>query len=239
MARQLLAVQPKKSGYMAHWLFLPNDAINDIETLSGLSRENLAALQKFLDSTDFQRRNTFYVKAADLLGISDEKAASLCSFVNYIQRQRTQQKKSGESVPDELEHFLASQPEDKRSKLLGYVRENKKVLSDLFAELPVYELSSKIRGLETGPLPHLASFRTFCDLRPVYNPDGSKIVSSFPLITCQLVVHSTETNRHTEIVVQLKESDIEEFTSQFDRLKKKLVELHNRFSTFLAKKDEE
>src|SRR5271165_226178 len=91
---------------MPHWLFLPDDAIGDLEALSKLPRGKLATLREFLDSNDFRMGYKSYVKAAELLDISDESAARICSFINYVQTQRTKNKQSGESAADELLRFL-------------------------------------------------------------------------------------------------------------------------------------
>src|SRR5437588_819328 len=118
---------------MAHWLFLPNDAIKDLETLASLPQEKVLAFKEFLDSRDFRQKYSVYVKAADLLSIADEAAASLCGFTNYVQRQRENDEKPGSAVVDELEHFLKKtedrEGKSKRERLLSYVRGNKETLS--------------------------------------------------------------------------------------------------------------
>src|SRR5437879_1285484 len=98
---------------MAHWLFLPDDAMEDLATLAELPPEKVAKLREFLDSSDFQLRYQFFVKAADLLGVSDESAAKLCTFINYVQTQRAKNDQSGASVLDELEFFLERASKDK------------------------------------------------------------------------------------------------------------------------------
>src|SRR5207302_571418 len=166
---------------MSHWLFLPNDAVDDLETLAGLASQRIEQLREFLDSGEFRPRYSFYVRAADLLGISDESAAKLCTFIEYVQRQRTRNGKAGPTVPDELEHFLNALREDRNlgsrtGKLLKFVREHRADMAKLFSDLSEHDYSSKVRELEAGPLPHLKSFRAYCDLRPVYNAAADQIV---------------------------------------------------------------
>ena len=69
---------------MAHWLFLPDDAIDDIAVLAELSPKQVETLRAHLDSHEFRPRYSFYTKVADLLGISDESAAKLCTFLNHV-----------------------------------------------------------------------------------------------------------------------------------------------------------
>jgi hypothetical protein len=226
---------------MVHWLFLPNEALDDLETLASLSDEKIQKLRGFLDSSEFRPKYSVYVKISDLLGLSDESAARLCTFINYVQKQRIKNAKSGETIPDEIENFLRRITGDKErgraEKVLGNLHARAKLLSGLFSELPEYELSAKVRGLETGPLPHLKSFRTLCDIRPVYDTEAENIVSFFPTITLSLVTHAFESDETKEFFVQLTESDIGEFKKQFDRLEKKLAKLKAHFPS--PKKKEE
>src|SRR5258708_35392465 len=126
---------------MAHWLFLPTDAIEDIETVSKLSGEDLTRLRDFLDSNDFRPRYAFYTKVADLLDISDESAAKLCNFISHVQTQRAKQERSGADVSGELAHFLGKVMAEDNSqgprakKLIEFVREHQADLARLFSDL--------------------------------------------------------------------------------------------------------
>jgi len=225
---------------IAHWLFLPDDAIDDLGTLSELSADQIIRLREFLDSSEFRPKYDFFVQVATLLGIRDEASARLCTFVNYIQRQRVKHNKKGESVPVELETFLKKAAEgpgrEKAVRIIEHIREKRAQLARLFSDLTTYDFSQKVHGLETGPVPHLKSFRTYCDLRPVYDVEADAIVKSFPIITFCLVTHSTATDETKETLVQLTESDLDEFREQFERLQKKLEKLKN--GDFLTAKGE-
>jgi hypothetical protein len=204
----------------------------------------MAKLLDHLDSSEFRPRYSFYVKVADILGLSDEASARVCSFINYIQTQRTRNEKTGESVPDEIEYFLKKSSSDealksKSERLLTFVRENRLALSRLFSELSEHDFSSKVHGLETGPIAHLKSLRTYCDIRPVYNIAADAIVSCFPIITLRLLTHNGETDETQDVLVQLVESDIKDIKQQFDRLDKKLAKLNTQFSSLLANKKRE
>lgn len=226
---------------MAHWLFLPDEAMEDVETLTGLSSNKLLELRDFLDSSEYRSRYSFFVKVAELLGISDEAAARICTFVNYIQKQRVKSEMSGTAAIDELESFLRRKAEDtkyasKVERLLRFTRDNRDLLSRLFSELPTYDLSEKVRGLQSGPVPHLTNFRAYCDLRPVYDAEADEIVSTFPIITLCLTTHSAASDETKEILVQLTEEDLGDFDKQFARLRKKLSRLKANESSLVTKK---
>jgi hypothetical protein len=213
---------------MAHWLFLPDDAYEDLVILSRLSSEQIESLRKHLDSNEFQPRYAFFVKVAELLGVSDETAAKLCTFVNHVHNQRRKLNRDADSVPEEFESFLRrSAPTGKQAeelkRLTEYLKKNRQLLVRLFSDLSERERSGKVQELELGPLPHLHSVRTFCDVRPVYDESAGKIVANIPILTLQLVTHSTETDEYTQVLIQLTENNLTEFRKAFERIDKKLA----------------
>lgn len=201
--------------------------------LVSLSPDKIATLRGFLDSSEFRPRYSFFVTVAELLDITDESAAKLCTFVNHVQSQREKRGKDGSSVPDELESFLvrASKKRELREearRLIPYLKANREAFATLFTDRPRHDLSEKVRGLETGPLPHLHKFRTYLDVRPVYNADATEIVEYRTLITLGLTIHSTTSGDFEEVVVQLVEDDLAELRAQFSRLDNKLSVLKKK-----------
>jgi hypothetical protein len=221
---------PRKEDRMSHWLFLPDDAFGDLAILADLPASRLNTLRGYLDSHEFRQKYSFFIQVAELLDISDESAAKLCTFVHHVQSQRAKAGKTGADVPSELESFLERAGKDakyagEKERLLTYVRDHRGDLAELFSDLPVRDFSVKLRGLETGPLPHLHSFRMYCDLRPVFDKAADEIVSCFPVITLSLITHSTESDKTEETLVQLAESDLSELRDQLKRLDKKLSQI--------------
>ncbi|MFO0806562.1 MAG: hypothetical protein U0791_25945 [Gemmataceae bacterium] len=212
---------------MAHWLFLPDDALDDLAILSKLPVEGIAAFRVFLNGTEYRPKFNFYVQAAELLDISDESSAKLCTFVNYVQSQASRLSRSGSEVVAELDRFLERRAKDdstreRASALLRTLRDHRPVLVELFEPVEEDEVAEKERDLGTGPLPHLHTFRTYCDIRPVYDSKGDSIVSHLPIVTLHLVFHQAFSDEYREHVVQLTEDNVSEIRSQLDRLDKKL-----------------
>jgi hypothetical protein len=221
---------------MAHWLFLPNDVMEDLAALTSFEPRKLAALRTVLDSADFQLRYSSFVKVADLLGVSDEAAARVCTFLDYLRSQRVRNKRQAQEVIEELQRFLKRKAEEPdyaktATQASRFLAENQAEFVNLFADAPEYEHGEKVRGLEGGPLPHLDGFKAYCDLRPVYDASADKLVSCFPVITLRLLTHSTLSHTSKEILVQLTEGDIGDIKAEFDRLEKKLAKLKEEFST--------
>ena len=105
---------------------------------------------------------------------------------------------------------------------------NRNEIITLFSHLPKYEQHSKRHGLAGGPLPHIDEFRTYCDMRPIFDKDATSIVDVVPIITLHLLIHSEGSNEAKDILVQLTESDVNNIKEQIDRLDRKLGHLRNR-----------
>ncbi|AMV30163.1 hypothetical protein VT84_37570 [Gemmata sp. SH-PL17] len=228
---------------MAHWLFLPDDALHDLVILAALTPDQFEKLRGHLDSHEFRLQYRFYIKVADLLQISDEAAAKLSVFLNHVHTQRVRAKREAESIPTELEHFLGRIQTGENGQLakglIGQIRSKKDYIVKLFSDLPKRDFSDKVRDLETGPIPHLHSFRTVCDVRPVFNKEATEITSHLLVITLNMVTHTTVSNDYEEVVVQLAEEDLKEIRTAFERLEKKMVLLkqHHRIGSELRKRE--
>jgi hypothetical protein len=221
---------------MNRWLFLPNDVIRDLRVLSNLSVENLKILSKIVGSSNRKRGYKLYLHIAGILSITDECAASLYSFCNYVQNERSANKKSSEDVIREIEFFLKTRgsgreadKDDTNTEVLRRLLTKKESLLELFGEFPSRSRSQKIRSLAGGPLPHLHSLRTFCDVRPVYNSDGNSIENLITIITLNMVTHSSVSNKKSEIFVHLSNEDVRRMRKELIRVTKKLKTLINKF----------
>jgi hypothetical protein len=218
---------------MAHWLYLPDDAVEDLTILASLSPEQAESLREHFDANEFVPRSSYYTNVADLVNISDDAASGLCSFINSVRTQRSRQNRDAATVPDELLGFLQRIPKDKGSKdtigqLADYVEKQRSFLVSLFSEPPGRGHSDKVRDLESGPLPHVHSIRTFCDIRPVYDDEASEIVAYLPMVTLSMVIHKTWCDEFEEVAVLLSDSDIDDLRETLDRLDKKLTILKKR-----------
>jgi len=212
---------------MAHWLFLPNDAVQDLVILAGLTPAQLDALRSHLDSHEFRLQYRFYIKVADLLRISDEAAAKLCTFLSHVHTLRMRSKKDASTIPAELDHFLSmapkgDKPEEDPKTLSEKIKASQDQIVRLFSDLPQRDRSDKVRDLETGPLPHLHGFRTLCDVRPVYDDEASKITANLLVITMCLSTHKASSGDYEELVIQMTEDDVADMQKALGRLEKKL-----------------
>ncbi|QDU22460.1 hypothetical protein [Urbifossiella limnaea] len=218
---------------MAHWLYLPDDAVEDLAILARMSADQIGSLRKHFDDNEYAHRSSYYTAVADLLAISDDAAAGLCSLINSVQSQRTRQGREAESVPGEFLQFLKRLPKNKESqeelvRIANFITDNRSLIVELFSDFPNRDYSDKLRGLETGPLPHLHSFRTVCDLRPVYNADATDIVTYLPLVTMCMTIHKSMSDDFEEVSVLLSEDDIDDIRDALDRLDQKLSLLKHR-----------
>src|SRR4051794_3962583 len=91
---------------MAHWLFLPDDAIDDIRTLADFSSTQFERLRQVLEAEVEAKSYSLYLKIAESLGIPDQKAAGLYPLFDYVKKERSRNEKNGGAVGQEIERFL-------------------------------------------------------------------------------------------------------------------------------------
>lgn len=215
---------------VARWLYLPDDAIEDLRVLASLSASKIELLRRHIDSREYAPSYKSYLALAELLDISDESAAKLSGFIHYVQTQRIKRKQPGDTVPTEFESFLnraakSAAYSDEAQRLAGFIQSQRPLLGRLFSDSVTHTLSEKVRGLETGPAPHLHTFRTYLDLRPVYNADASAILEYRAVIMLGMTIHHSTSDEFKDIVIQLVEGDLAELKKQFQRLDEKLAVL--------------
>ncbi len=228
---------------MGRWLFLPDTVQKDLEILSRASVERLGELRSLLDSEERQRPFETYLHVAEILGISDEEAAGLYSFWDYVLRERVANDKASEDAVGEFVSFLewkiasSKSQEDKEAvgHILREINQRRLALTALFEDCPHREFARKSALLEAGPLPHLANIRTFCDIRPIYNKTGTEIVDHVALITLRLGTHSSHLDENKEVLINLRERDVDRMEDELKRLRLKMAALKSRWPTGQSK----
>ena len=233
---------------MSRWLFLPNSVLPNLELLAGLSAEQIDSLRGILDERPKPSRYVLYVKIAEALRVSDQDAASLYSFWDFARDEREEHRKTGADIVNEFVAFLESQssrsnasgPAPSKTKgnknaLVDKLQANRFALAALFGELPSRDESDKIESLQSGPLPHMTDFRTFCDLRPVFDKTGNEIIDFVPSIMLRIRSHSN-VNIYSEIFLQLTQDQVGTLESQIRRVRKKLKLLDDRLGVLMPKR---
>ncbi|MGO8903238.1 MAG: hypothetical protein ACLQU5_33610 [Isosphaeraceae bacterium] len=223
---------------MGRWLFLPDSVQDDLEVLSRASVERIGKLRSLLDSEEGLRTFSLYLRVAEILDISDQEAASLFSFWEYVQQERTEREKTGAETVAEFLAFL------ERKIKAGYAEEDtpdlkaarqmilgkKEALAALFEECPKREFARKTSMLERGPLPYLAGIRSFCDARPIFSKDGSEIVDTIAVITLRLATHNSHLDETKEVLINLRELDLDRIEEEIRRIRSKMDSLKRKYS---------
>jgi hypothetical protein len=222
---------------MGRWLFLPDSVLEELVILSRASVDRLAKLRLLLDSEESLRSSAVSLRVGEILGVSDQEAAGVFSFWEYVQQERTENEKTGKETLDEFLRLLKSKQNTADSpEALEFVRDTnhsiqvkRDALEALFEECPSRDYARKARLLESGPLPHLARVRTFCDLRPIYNAEGTEIIDHVALITMRLGIHNSYSDENKEVLINLRELDLKRIEEELQRTRTKLAVLKKRF----------
>ena len=197
---------------MSRWLFLPDSVQKDFEILSQLLAERLGRLRALLDSEEGLGPFDLYLPVAEILDISDQEAAGLYSFWEYVQQEAPINGKTGAEAVTEflafLERKIASGKSPKHKDVFVHIahgiKEQRPALTRLFEECPSRDFAKKASLLQSGPLPHLSGIKTFCDVRPIYNKDGTAIVDHIAPITLRLGTHTSDLDESKEVLINLR-----------------------------------
>lgn len=224
---------------MNRWLFLPNGAIQDLRALSDLSDEAVEQLQQALELESGPNSRSTFLRIGEIVSLADQDAASFYYFWDYVQEQRKENHRSAADAISEFVAFLRSKPlgaeqskEQKLADIAKRIWEKRLILAKLFGDFPRRELAEKVKSLELGPLPHLTGIRTFCDVRPVFDKAGVRISNFLPTLVLRIRAHGFP-DEHKEMIVQLTEKQLSGIESEFQRLRRKLNALRERFPELL------
>lgn len=177
---------------MVKRLIVPSEALDDFCTLLSLSADQLKALEDLFSRGESATalRATFVNQVAETLQINIKDARSVtvvCSFLlSGADEENTDS--VGELLDDVREFFENSLPDNDRQPVLDQFDQHREILLSLVTPKPARMRAQKIRSLLAGPEPHVHSFRTICQLRPLFEgPDSDEtIVGLVPMILLEI-----------------------------------------------------
>lgn len=221
---------------MVKRLILPPDALDDFRTLLQLSSGQLKALEDLFSRGESATalRATFVNQVAETLQINIEDARSVtvvCSFL--LSGADEDDADSVVELLDDLREFLEnSLPDNDKQPVLDKFDQNREVLLSLATPKPARMRAQKIRGLLAGPEPHVHSFRTICQLRPLFEgPDNDEtIVGLVPMILFEIESADADGDPNT-LSFSMDAEDLEELEKVVKRTRMKLESIQEKYKS--------
>jgi len=221
---------------MTRKLVLPKESLDDIRTLVVLTQRKLETLRSLLgtgDSITFQDPD-FVQKVSEELELDSEVAGSVVLVSQFLLTVA-----EGGVEPDEIlsdvRSFLLQNARDDE-ELIGKFESNYDYLKSLLMPQPGRSLARKIQYLSRIQ-PTADSFRTVCELRPVFDSnDDEHIVGYVPIILLQMKQSGSD-DEENMTVFNLSTKALAELDKVIQRAKTKLFAIRSRFGKELLGDD--
>ena len=213
---------------MTRHLFLPKQAIKDVGALLQLDDQKLRALDKLFSAGDSINPSdpNFLEKVAGTLGIDSDLATSVVLVTQFLLTVVEEGHPPGE-ILDDVRYFVNQHADDKT--LVTAMEGKQRALLALLTPKPERTRAQKIRYLR-NIYPTVDSFRTVCEIRPVFDKAAGKeeIIGYVPTILLE-IKQSDADGECSQVVLHLSEATLTDLAEVIRRAEEKLSVIKKRF----------
>ena len=214
---------------MTKVLHLPKRALSDVMALVSLTQEQLLALDQLLSTAESLQpvEPSFLDKVSESLGINERKCRQVVPISLFL----LGTKGSAEDVVGDLRQLLEEEEDSKlREKVLAQLDANRKALESICAEKPERNRALKIQNLRDRPEPCAESFRTICQLRPLFEGSENQedIIGLVPSILIEIELSTTNGEDET-VTFSLSREKLESFKKTLERALYKIGKIQERY----------
>lgn len=215
---------------MTRVLELPTGALSDAMALVSLTQEQLLALGQLLSTGESLPpvKPSFVAKVSESLSIDEKKCWQVLPISFFLLGTAG----SAKEIVADFRQFFEEEEEDLalRAKVLTQLDENREALESLCTEKPERVRAKKIRKLRDRPEPCAESFRTICQLRPLFEGSENQedIVGLVPSILVEIKLNSVNDEEET-ISFSLSREKLESFKKTLERALSKVGKIQERY----------
>jgi hypothetical protein len=219
---------------MTRVLDLPTEALSDAMALVGLSQTQLLALEQLLSTEESLQpvEPSFIEKVSESLGIDERKCRQVVPISLFL----LGTKGSAEEVVGDLRRLLEEEKDsDLKARALAQLDTNRKALESVCTKKPERTLAIKIRNLRDKPEPTAESFRTICQLRPLFEGAENQeddIVGLVPSILVEIELSMANGEDET-VTFSLSRKNLESFKKTLERALYKIDKIQERYGNQL------
>ena len=215
---------------MTRVLKLSTEAMSDAMALVSLTREQLLALDRLLSTGEslLPIESSFVEKISESLSIDEKKCWQVLPISIFLLGTAG----SAKEIIADFRQFFEEGEEDLalRKKALAQLDANREALESLCTEKPERARAKKIRKLRDRPEPCAESFRTICQLRPLFEGSENQedIVGLVPSILVEIKLNSVNDEEET-ISFSLSREKLESFKKTLERTLHKIGKIQERY----------
>jgi hypothetical protein len=214
-------------------LILPKTAFKDVRSFLRLEEEKLRVLDELFGTpASIAPRSPEFIREVAKrlrLDISTTEAVVLvCQFLLTV----AEEGNPPEGILNDLREFVAQHASPEEKDVVAAPDQKRQALVSLLTPKPERTRALKVEYLAHGPHPTVDSFRTVCELRPVFEcPEGREtIVGYVPTVLLEVKVSdiegqgktvllylTTEMLKSLQEVVRRTEEKLEAIRAKFDK----------------------
>jgi hypothetical protein len=208
-------------------LFFPKSALPDFSEFLRLTADQFKELSDRFDAPEsVVAYGEFVNRIANELGVPTGTARAVARVGTFL-LSAIDQGTQPDSVVDDVRCFL-TEMSGAESDLAAAVDAKRGPILAFLKRKPRRERAIKIEYLKSGPHPSATSFRTVCDLRPLFNEEGNAVEGLIPTLFLEIKTEDQDGEIETQ-VIHLSRKRLAELRQVLDRADKKLGTLQKRY----------
>jgi hypothetical protein len=213
-----------------HHVALPSSAYDDVKSLVALDDEKLRLLTDILGNPASISMPSEQVveSVADKLQLdiaTVESVVLVCQFLLTVVEEGT----PAQAVVDDVRAFIARQAKGEDRDLLAALEKRRKLLETLVPSAERLR-AQKVKYLEHGLYGTVDSFRTVCELRPVFErPNNKEAIVGFVSTIFLEIKSSDQDGDERQVLLQLTPEKLEALKEVVARTEEKLAVIRARF----------
>lgn len=210
---------------MPKLLRLPTGALDDVVALLSLTEEQLRALDQLFTTKESAApfRQSFIDRATERLGIDETRTVAVLAVTTYVLGKVSTSGVAAQAV-DDLRDFLRENADSQqKDALITKLEADRALLESVVAPKQERLRGAKILRLSEGPERTAESFRTICQLRPLFEgaKDAEEIVGLVPTVLMEIGVAGPDERKET-VAFSLSERQVDSLKEVIERTKKKI-----------------
>jgi hypothetical protein len=224
---------------MPRHLILPKSAFKDVKSLLRLEGGKLRALDElFATSASISpSRPEFTRLVSDRLRVDAPTAESVilvCQFLLTV----VEEGHPPAEILNDVQEFVVQHASPEEKDVVAAIDQKRSLLESLLTPKPERSKALKVEYLSHGPHPTVDSFRTVCELRPVFDcPEGREtIVGYVPTILMEVKLSVTAGDSRT-VLLQLTPAGLKSLGRVVKRTQDKLDSIRARFGDELLSEE--
>lgn len=200
--------------------YVPPWFVDTITELAGILRDRPGDVDALIK--DFSAIHPLADKDIIVGSVRDNLQCSLFSAGNFMSIYDTIAADNAQEGERSFDLLFDSFLENDNKEVQDILFNNKVRLTALFTKSENYKIWEKTQSVKEGMLPCFSGIATHTETRPVFNIERTAIDRFVVATTLSISFLSSDRNNSDNIIIELKEEDLDSILQEMDKAKKKV-----------------